>query len=114
MNFLFERCGGRGTTRAEVAQGTPTQSHISPNIPVYEDNSVIVLTNSIVVLTNSVIVLTNSDLVRTNSFMMLTNSVIVLTQTVSVLSNSVIPSTGAIRAGGRDGLELSDTPVYEP
>ena len=28
---------GRGTTRAEDAQGTPTQSHISPSIPVYED-----------------------------------------------------------------------------
>ena len=28
---------GRGTTRAEDAQGTPTQSHISPSIQVYED-----------------------------------------------------------------------------
>jgi len=28
---------GRGTTRAEDAQGTPTQSHISPSILVYED-----------------------------------------------------------------------------
>ena len=28
---------GRGTTRAEDAQGTPTQSHIPPNILVYED-----------------------------------------------------------------------------
>ena len=28
----------RGTARAEDAQGTPTQSHISPSIPVYEDN----------------------------------------------------------------------------
>ena len=28
---------GRVTTRAEDAQGTPTQSHISPNILVYED-----------------------------------------------------------------------------
>ena len=27
---------GRGTTRAEDAQGTPTQSHISPSILVYE------------------------------------------------------------------------------
>ena len=27
----------RGTTRAEDAQGTPTQSHISPSILVYED-----------------------------------------------------------------------------
>jgi len=26
----------RGTTRAEDAQGTPTQSHISPSILVYE------------------------------------------------------------------------------
>jgi len=28
---------GRGTTKAEDAQGTPTQSHISPSILVYED-----------------------------------------------------------------------------
>jgi len=28
---------GRGTTRAEDAQGTPDQSRISPNILVYED-----------------------------------------------------------------------------
>ena len=28
---------GRGTTRAEDAQGTPTQSHTSPSILVYED-----------------------------------------------------------------------------
>ena len=27
---------GRGTTRAEDAQGTPTQSHISPSVLVYE------------------------------------------------------------------------------
>jgi len=27
-----------GTTRAEDAQGTPTQSHISPSILVYADN----------------------------------------------------------------------------
>ena len=27
----------RGATRAEDAQGTPTQSHISPSILVYED-----------------------------------------------------------------------------
>ena len=31
----------RGTTRAEDAQGTPTQSHISPNILVYEDNKAV-------------------------------------------------------------------------
>ena len=31
---------GRGTTRAEDAQGTPTQSHISPSILVYEENAV--------------------------------------------------------------------------
>jgi len=30
--FFFE-----GTTRAEDAQGTPTQSHITPSILVYED-----------------------------------------------------------------------------
>jgi len=29
---------GRGAARAEVAQGTPSQSRISPNILVYEDN----------------------------------------------------------------------------
>ena len=28
---------GRGTTRAEDAHGTPTQSHISPSILVYEE-----------------------------------------------------------------------------
>ena len=28
---------GRGAARAEDAQGTPTQSHISPSILVYED-----------------------------------------------------------------------------
>ena len=27
-----------GTTRADDAQGTPTQSHISPSIPVHEDH----------------------------------------------------------------------------
>ena len=30
---------GRGTTRAEDAQGTPTQSHILPSILVYEDKA---------------------------------------------------------------------------
>jgi len=30
---------GRGTARAEDAQGTPTQSHISPSIQVYEENT---------------------------------------------------------------------------
>ena len=29
---------GRGTTRAEDAQGIPTQSHISPSILVYEED----------------------------------------------------------------------------
>jgi len=28
---------GRGAARADDAQGTPTQSHISPSILVYED-----------------------------------------------------------------------------
>ena len=28
---------GRGTARAENAQGTPTQSHISPSMLVYEE-----------------------------------------------------------------------------
>ena len=34
---MYEDLSGRGTTRAENAQGTPTQSHISPDILVYED-----------------------------------------------------------------------------
>jgi len=33
---------GRGTTRAEDAQGTPTQSHISPSILLYEEKNVFV------------------------------------------------------------------------
>ena len=32
---------GRGTTRAENAQGKAAQSHISPTILVYEDNAAI-------------------------------------------------------------------------
>ena len=35
------RVPGRGTMRAESAQRTPTQSHISPSILVYEDNLLI-------------------------------------------------------------------------
>ena len=31
---------GRGTARAEDAQGTPTQSHISPSILVYEEQTI--------------------------------------------------------------------------
>ena len=44
-NYYFDRLRvgwlncGRGTTRAEDAQGTPTQSNISPSILVYEDKS---------------------------------------------------------------------------
>jgi len=34
--FMWEG-SGRGTTRAEDAPGTPTQSHTSPSILVYED-----------------------------------------------------------------------------
>jgi len=34
--FSVEGGSRRGTTRAEDAQGTPTQSHISPSIIVYE------------------------------------------------------------------------------
>ena len=34
----FSFITGRGTARAEDAQGTPTQSHILPSILVYEDN----------------------------------------------------------------------------
>jgi len=33
------RISGRGATRAEDAQGTPTPSHLSPSILVYEDKS---------------------------------------------------------------------------
>ena len=29
---------GSGTTRAENAQGSPTQSHITPSILIHEDN----------------------------------------------------------------------------
>jgi len=37
--FIYNlHLSGRGTTRAEDVQGTPTQSHISPSILVYEDN----------------------------------------------------------------------------
>ena len=38
---------GRGTTRAKVAQGTPTQSHVSPSILVYEENDVGVILDRI-------------------------------------------------------------------
>jgi len=31
-------CTGRGAARAEDAQGTPTQKHISPRILVYEES----------------------------------------------------------------------------
>jgi len=34
---MREECSGRGTTRAEDAQRTPTQNHISPSILVYGD-----------------------------------------------------------------------------
>jgi len=37
MQGVAERECGRGTPRAEDAQGTPTQSHIPPSILVYED-----------------------------------------------------------------------------
>jgi len=44
--LLYKRVlfSGRGTARAEDAQGTPTQSHISPSILVYEDESVLIST----------------------------------------------------------------------
>ena len=35
--YLSALDSGRGTARAEDAQGTPTQSHISPGILVYEE-----------------------------------------------------------------------------
>ena len=37
--FVLVIDSGRGTTRAEDAQGIPTQSHVSPSILVYEDKS---------------------------------------------------------------------------
>ena len=36
---MIEEGSERGTTRAEDAQETPTQSHISPSILAYEDKS---------------------------------------------------------------------------
>jgi len=36
--FWWRDLSGRGTTRVDDAQGTPTQSHISPIILVYKDN----------------------------------------------------------------------------
>ena len=36
VNSRSRVIAGRGATRAEDAQGTPTQSHISPSILVYE------------------------------------------------------------------------------
>ena len=36
--FFWLIDSGRGTTRAEDAQGTPTQSHISPSLLVYEND----------------------------------------------------------------------------
>ena len=42
-NVLKSTCcvlvSGRGTTKAEGAQGTPTQSNLSPSILVYEDKT---------------------------------------------------------------------------
>ena len=37
VNLLVEKLAARGTTRAEDAQGIPTQSHISPSILLHED-----------------------------------------------------------------------------
>ena len=37
LDFQAKTLDERGTTRAEDAQGTPTQSHVSPSILVYED-----------------------------------------------------------------------------
>ena len=36
----YDDRAGRGAARAEDAQGTPTQSHMSPSILVYEDKRV--------------------------------------------------------------------------
>ena len=38
LGFEGRYLAGRGTTRAEDAQWTSTQSHISPSILVYEDH----------------------------------------------------------------------------
>ena len=38
-NRLVPVINGRGASRAENAQGTPSQSHISPSILVYEDET---------------------------------------------------------------------------
>ena len=38
---------GRGTTRAEDAQGTPTQSHVSPSKLVYEDKGLVSLGHNV-------------------------------------------------------------------
>ena len=38
--MIYGQVGGRGTARAEDAQGTSTRSHISPRILVYEDKLV--------------------------------------------------------------------------
>ena len=38
FRFQILMKSGRGAARAEDAQGTPTQSHISPNILAYEEN----------------------------------------------------------------------------
>ena len=37
VHHIHRDLSGRGTTRAEDAQGTPTQSHISPSVLVYAD-----------------------------------------------------------------------------
>ena len=37
LAIRVEGLGGTGAARAEDAQGTPTQSHISPSILAYED-----------------------------------------------------------------------------
>jgi len=39
MEMTWVIDSGRGAARAEDAQGTPTQSHISPSILVYEENN---------------------------------------------------------------------------
>jgi len=41
------QASGRGTARAEDAPGTPTQSHISPSILVYEDKTFLVVPSSL-------------------------------------------------------------------
>ena len=41
LSLSSGRLSGRGTTRTEDAQGTPTQSHMSTSILVYEESNLV-------------------------------------------------------------------------